>query len=71
MPSTSAVCRTVVVLAYLVLVAVAGHPTWTTALAGFGLVAAWLAPLVLAHRRQEVPDAAAALALQPEGAGLT
>ena len=71
--STSTVCRTVVVLGYLIAVAVAGRPTWAAAGAGLGLVAAWLAPLLLAHRRPagEPAAVAPAVALQPGEAGLT
>jgi hypothetical protein len=67
MPSTSAVCRTVVVLAYLVLVAVAGRPVWATALAGLGLVVVWLAPLLQAHARR--PAVQPAPAMVPGEAG--
>ena len=69
MPSTSAICRTVVVLGYLLAVALVGRPVWTTALAGLGLVAGWAAPLMLAHRRHRAE--APALTLQPGEAGLT
>jgi hypothetical protein len=73
MPSMPTVCRTVVVLGYLVAVALAGRPVWETAVAALGLSAVWTAPLLLAHHRHraELPAAVPALVVQPGETGLT
>ena len=73
MLSMAAICRTVVVLGYLVAVALAGRPVWETAVAALGLTAVWVAPLVLAHHRHRAdqPAAVPALVVQPGEAGLT
>ncbi len=70
MLSSSTICRTVVVLGYLVTVAVAGTPVWATAAAAVALVGVWLAPLLVAHRHAAEPAAVPAL-VQPGEAGLT
>jgi anti-sigma-K factor RskA len=72
MPSPSTICRTVVVLGYLVAVALAGGPGWGTAVAALGLVAVWLAPLLLTHvRHPGTQPVVAALVVQPGDAGMT
>jgi len=71
MLSSSTICRTVVVLGYLVAVALAGTPVWATAVAAVGLVGVWLAPLLAHHRQAEQPAAVPALVVQPGEAGLT
>ena len=72
MRTPSTICRTVVVLGYLVAVSLAGTPVWGTALAALGLVAAWLAPLLVAHVRNPAgPPVVARLAVQPGDARVT
>jgi hypothetical protein len=66
-PSTAVVCRTVVVLAYLVALVAAGRPGWGAAAAAPALVAVWLVPLVVAHARHRAEQPAAAF-VQPEEA---
>jgi O-antigen ligase len=53
-PSFPTVCRTIVVLAFLVVLAVAGRPAWLSTVLGLALVAVWAAPLVL-RRHHVVP----------------
>jgi hypothetical protein len=47
LPSLPTVCRTVVVLAFLLALALAGRPGWPTAALGLVLVGVWLAPLLV------------------------
>jgi hypothetical protein len=61
MPSPSTICRTVITLGYVLAVALAGRPVWGTAVAAFGLVGVWAAPLLLAHARHPAPVPAPAL----------
>jgi hypothetical protein len=49
-PSTELVCRSLVVLVYLVALAVAGGPGWGTPLLALALAAVWAAPLTLPGR---------------------
>jgi hypothetical protein len=51
MTSSSTVCRTAVVLTFLVVVVLAGRSGCGTTVACLGLVAVWLAPLLVVHRR--------------------
>jgi hypothetical protein len=51
-PSIPTACRTVVVLGFLLALALAGRPGWSTAALGLALVAVWLAPLLVRHARQ-------------------
>ena len=51
LPSLATVCRTAVVLGYLVALALAGRPGWTTVALGLALVAVWVAPLLVRHAR--------------------
>jgi predicted signal transduction protein with EAL and GGDEF domain len=67
---SSTICRTVVVLGYLVAVAAAGTPVWATAVAAVGLVGVWLAPLLLAHHRHVGRPVAVPALVQPQEAGL-
>jgi hypothetical protein len=60
MPS-STTCRTVITLGYVLAVALAGRPVWGTALAALGLVAVWLAPLLLSHARHPATQPAAVM----------
>ena len=62
-PSPAVVCRTVVVLAYLLALAVAGRPGWATVSAGVALVAVWLIPVVLHHGRHPAQESAGAPAV--------
>jgi len=55
--SIPTICRTVVVLAFLVVLALAGDPAWLSTVLGLVLVAVWAAPLVL--RRHHVVDVGA------------
>ena len=57
LPSVPTVCRTVVVLGFLLALALAGRPGWSTAALGPVLVAVWLAPLLVRHARHR-PSAA-------------
>jgi hypothetical protein len=69
-PSAAVVCRTVVVLAYLVALAAAGRPGWGAALAAPALLAVWLAPLVIAsarHRARRPADVLVAPEEVPAG----
>jgi hypothetical protein len=52
LPSLPTACRTVVVLGFLLALALAGRPGWSTAALGLALVAVWLAPLLVRHARQ-------------------
>ena len=56
-PSIPTACRTAVVLAFLVALAVAGQPALLATGLGLALVAVWAAPLVL--RRHHVVEVAA------------
>jgi hypothetical protein len=58
MPS-STICRTLITLGYVLAIALAGRPARGTALAALGLVAVWLAPLLLSHSRHAVTQPAA------------
>jgi hypothetical protein len=49
LPTLPAVCRTVVVLGFLLALSLAGRPGWPTAALGLALVAVWLAPLLVRH----------------------
>ena len=72
MRTPSTICRTVVVLGYLVAVAVAGTPVWGTVATALGLVGVWLAPLLVAHLRHAGGQpVVAGLVVQPGEAGLT
>ena len=51
LPSLPTVCRTVVVLGFLMALALAGRPGWSTVGLGLALVAVWLSPLVVRHAR--------------------
>jgi multisubunit Na+/H+ antiporter MnhG subunit len=51
LPSPATVCRTVAVLGFLLALALAGTPGWSSVGLGLALVAVWLAPLVVAHAR--------------------
>jgi hypothetical protein len=53
-PSIPTVCRTIVVLTFLVALALAGQPAVLSTLLGLALVATWAAPLVL-RRHHVVP----------------
>jgi hypothetical protein len=57
-PTTPTVCRTAVVLAFLLALAVAGRPGWAASSLALCLVAVWLAPVLTGHRA--VAPAAAA-----------
>jgi hypothetical protein len=69
--TTRAVARTVVVGAYVVLLAVAGRPGWLAALLGMALVGVWASPFLLAtNRRAAVPPPAPVLpVVEPREAG--
>ncbi|WP_448625972.1 hypothetical protein [Geodermatophilus sp. URMC 64] len=54
LPSIPTVCRTVVVLAFLLALALAGRPGWASFVPALALVAVWIAPLVVRHRRRAV-----------------
>ncbi|MGY1604011.1 hypothetical protein [Geodermatophilus sp. SYSU D00815] len=56
-PSTPTVCRTTVVLGFLVTLALVGRPAWLSTVLGLALVAVWAAPLVV--RRHHVVEVAA------------
>jgi hypothetical protein len=62
LPSLPTACRTVVVLAFLLALALAGRPGWSSAGLGLVLVGVWLAPLLVRHARQR---AGAALEARP------
>ena len=59
-PSPAVVCRTVVVLAYLLALAAAGRSGWATVSAGVALITVWLIPVVLHHGRDQAQEGAAA-----------
>ena len=59
LPSLPTVCRTVVVLGFLLALALAGRPGWTSVVPALALVAVWVAPLVVRHRRRVVVPVAA------------
>jgi len=61
--SRTVVCRTVVVTAYLLALAVAGRPGWATGSLAVALVAVWLAPLLVHHGRHPAPESAPAPAV--------
>jgi hypothetical protein len=65
-PSIPTVCRTIVVLAFLVALALAGSPASLSTGLGLALVAVWAAPLVL-RRHHLVEVAAEAPAEAPAG----
>jgi hypothetical protein len=50
--ATRLAARSVVVTAYVVVLAVAGSPGWLAGLLSLALVAVWAAPFVLASNRQ-------------------
>jgi len=58
-PSIPTVCRTVVVLGFLLALALAGRPGWGSTVLGVALVAVWAAPLVV-RRHHAIPVATAA-----------
>ena len=58
-PSLPTVCRTVVVLGFLLALAVAGRPGWATAAVAVALVGVWLAPLLVRHGREATVPAVA------------
>jgi hypothetical protein len=53
-PSIPTVCRTTVVLGFLLALALVGRPAWLSTVLGVALVAVWAAPLVV--RRHHVLD---------------
>jgi hypothetical protein len=57
-PSIPTICRTVVVLAFLLALALAGRPGWSSTVLGLALVAVWAAPLVV-RRHHAIPVSAA------------
>jgi hypothetical protein len=58
-PSIPTVCRTVVVLGFLLALTLAGRPGWASTGLGLALVAVWAAPLVVRrHHAIDVPTAA-------------
>ena len=65
-PSAAIVCRTVVVLAYLLALLAAGRPGWGAATAAPALVAVWLVPLVVASARHRAEQPAGALVAPEE-----
>ena len=63
--STATVCRTVVVLAFLVPLAVVARPDWSTAGLSLCLVALWAAPVLVAAGRRRGAGRATVLAPEP------
>jgi hypothetical protein len=57
-PSIPTVCRTVVVLGFLLALAVAGRGGWAAGTLAAGLVAVWLAPLLVRHCGRPAPAVA-------------
>jgi hypothetical protein len=53
-PSIPTICRTVVVLGYLLTLALTGRPGWSSTALGLALVAVWAAPLVV-RRHHAIP----------------
>jgi hypothetical protein len=64
-PSIVTVCRTAVVLGWLLVLSVAAEPGWTTLSLALALVAVWLAPLVVRHARRPVIPLEPAAAVEP------
>jgi hypothetical protein len=54
-PSIPTVCRTVVVLGFLLALALAGRGGWTAGALAAGLVGVWLAPLLVRHGARPAP----------------
>jgi len=71
--TTRTLARTVVVAAYVIVLAVAGRPGWLAALLGVALVGVWAAPfLLVTNRRPAVPPPGPALpVVEPREAGPT
>ncbi|WP_409330098.1 hypothetical protein [Trujillonella humicola] len=59
-PSPATACRSVVVLAFLVPLAVAGSPGAASAVLALALVALWMAPLLTGRAARAVPAAGSA-----------
>jgi hypothetical protein len=57
LPSLPTACRTVVVLGFLLALAIAGRPGWTTPFLAMVLVGVWLAPLLVRHARHRAESA--------------
>ena len=68
--TTRTIGRTVVVAAWLLVLAVAGEPAWFAALLGAALVLVWASPyLLVTNRRPAASSVAARSAVEPRSAG--
>jgi hypothetical protein len=68
--TTRTIGRTVVVVAWLLVLAVAGEPDWAAALLGAVLVLVWASPyLLVTNRRAAASPVAAPAAVEPGSAG--
>jgi hypothetical protein len=54
-PSIPTVCRTAVVLGFLLALALAGRGGWATGALAVALVGVWLAPLLVRHGAHPAP----------------
>ena len=66
---TRTIGRTVVVAAWLLVLAVAGEPVWFAVLLGAALVLVWASPYLLVTNRRAAASPLATRAVEPRSAG--